>query len=138
MNKKIVVLIVLLECIFAVFLVSFFGKAIEDARATILCKDIYFTNESGEKIEDGVMLEYTLTESNICYQLHWTLVADDTTKKEVEFISTDPSVIVNKQGLVTFIEETDVRITIRATDGSGKTDTITLVPKRGGGDIEIK
>ena len=53
MNKKIVFLVVLLECILAVFVVSVFGHAIEDSRAQILCKDLYFTTESGEKIEDN-------------------------------------------------------------------------------------
>lgn len=138
MNKKVVFLVVLLECILAVFIVSFFGHAIEDANKQILCKDIYFTYENGEKIEDGVMIEYELKGSNICYQLYWTLETENTTLREVEFESDNENVTVDSDGLITFFEKTDVVITIRAKDGSGKTDSITLVPIRGGGVVEIK
>ena len=59
MNKKVVFLVVLLECILAVFIVSVFGHAIEDDRKQILCRDIYFVNELGEKYEDVVKV-YTI------------------------------------------------------------------------------
>ncbi|MBO5736456.1 MAG: hypothetical protein J6S04_01485 [Clostridia bacterium] len=137
MNKKVVFLVVLLECILAVFLVSVFGHAIEDSRRQILCQDIYFVTESGEKIEDGEMIEYKLTDANISYQLYWVMETEKTSNKEVVFESSDPMVKVNNLGLVTFLEETDVIITIRAIDGSGRTDSITLVPKRGGGIVDI-
>ena len=137
MNKKVVFLVVLLECILAVFIVSIFGHAIEDARRQILCRDLYFVSESGEKIEDGAMIEYKLTDSNISYQLYWVMETSEVSNKEVVFESSDPMVKVNNLGLVTFLEETDVVITIRAIDGSGKTDSITLVPKRGGGIVDM-
>ena len=137
MNKKVVFLVVLLECILAVFIVSVFGHAIEDDRKQILCKDIYFVNELGEKYEDGEMIEFTLTDSNISYQLYWVMETDKTSNKEVIFKSDNPLVKVNSLGLVTFIEETDVVITIEAADGSGKMDSITLVPKRGGGIVDM-
>ena len=54
MNKKLVILIVLVECILAVLIVSFFGKVIEETRRDVLCQDIYFVDENGIKIEDGV------------------------------------------------------------------------------------
>ena len=137
MNKKVVFLVVLLECILAIFIISVFGHAIEDARRQILCQDLYFVTESGEKIEDGEMIEYKLTDSNISYQLYWVMETGETSNKEVTFESSDPMVKVNNLGLVTFLEETDVIITIRAIDGSGRTDSITLVPIRGGGIVEI-
>ena len=137
MNKKIVFLVVLLECVLAIFIISVFGHAIEDARRQILCQDLYFVTETGEKIEDGEMIEYKLTDSNISYQLYWVMETGETSNKEVTFESSDPMVKVNNLGLVTFLEETDVIITIRAIDGSGRTDSITLVPIRGGGIVEI-
>ena len=137
MNKKVVFLVVLLECILAIFIISVFGHAIEDARRQILCQDLYFVTETGEKVEDGEMIEYKLTDSNISYQLYWVMETGETSNKEVEFESSDPMVKVNSLGLVTFLEETDVVITIRAIDGSGRTDSITLVPIRGGGIVEI-
>lgn len=139
MNKKVVFLVVLLECILAVFIVSFFGNAIEDSRKQILCKDLYFVTESGEKIEDGEMIEVKLTDSNMSYQLYWVMETDKTSNKEVTFSSSKPNrVKVNELGMITFLEETDVVITIKAIDGSEKMDSITLVPKRGGGVVEIK
>ena len=153
MNKKVVFLIVILECILAVFIVSIFVIAIEDSRSKILCKDLYFvytedvytedqetgeqikTGNKGEKIEDGVMITVNPTDANMSYQLVWVMETDKTSNKEVFFSSSKPNrVTVNPDtGLVTFLEKTDVVITIEAKDGSGKMDSITLVPKRGGG-----
>ena len=139
MSKKVVVLAVFLECILAVFLISFFGKIIEDIRANVLCEEIYFTYETGEKIEDGVQVKVTLSDSNASYQLYWTLDPDKTSNKEVSFTSSKPEyVLISETGLVTFIEDVDVVIIIKAEDGSGKTDSITLIPERkvvGDGDI---
>ncbi len=131
MNKKVVFLVVLLECILAIFIVSVFGHAIEDSRRQILCQDIYFVDANGEKIEDGEMIEYSLVGSDINYQLYWVMETDKTSNKEVVFESSNSLVKVNSEGLVMFIEEVPVVITIRAVDGSGKSDSITLVPKSG-------
>ena len=109
----------------------------EDAKRQILCQDLYFVTETGEKVEDGEMIEYKLTDSNISYQLYWVMETGETSNKEVEFESSDPMVKVNSLGLVIFLEETDVIITIRAIDGSGKTDNITLVPKRMGDKVDL-
>ena len=131
MNKKVVFLVVLLECILAIFIVSIFGHAIEDSRRQILCQDIYFVDANGEKIEDGEMIEYELVGSDINYQLYWVMETDKTSNKEVVFESSTALVKVNSEGLVMFIEEVPVVITVRAVDGSGKSDSITLVPKSG-------
>ena len=139
MSKKVVVLAVFLECILAVFLISFFGKIIEDIRANVLCEEIYFTYETGEKIEDNVQIRVTLTDTNPSYQLYWAVDPDNVSNKEVSFTSSKPEyVMIDKTGRVTFIEDVDVVITVKAMDGSGKTDSITLIPERkivGGGDI---
>ena len=139
MNKKIVFLSVVIECILAIFVVSFFGKAVEDARAEKLCREIYFVDENGEKIPDGQNIEVEFIGSYISYQLNWKIIAEDATEKEVEFISNNEFVIVNSLGLVTFLDkEASAEITILAKDGSGKKDVITLMPKlKGGGDIEF-
>ena len=131
MNKKVVFLVVLLECILAIFIVSIFGHAIEDSRRQILCQDIYFVDANGEKIEDGEMIEYELLGSDINYQLYWVMETDKTSNKEVIFESSNTLVKVNSEGLVMFIEEVPVVITVRAVDGSGKSDSVTLVPKSG-------
>ena len=136
MNKKIVFLVVVLECILAIFIVSVFGHAIESSRDQVLCKDIYFVTADGEKIEDD-MIEYTLEGSVISYQLYWVMETSETSNKEVMFESSDPeNVKVSPLGKVTFLKQVDVVITIKAVDGSERMDSITLVPKRGGGIIE--
>ncbi len=138
MNKKIVVIVVIVECVLAILLVSFLGKAIESAMKDVYCKEVCFTNENGEKLNgDPIMIE--LTDSNMSYQLYWRVEAKNTTKKEVEFISSKPdTVIVDATGIVTFFDVTDVTVTIRSTDGSNKSDTVTLIPKRNaGGDVDI-
>ena len=139
MNKKVIFLVVILECILAIFVVSILGIAIEDARAEKLCTDIYFVDENGEKIPDGVIIEYELEKGSINYQLHWVLVAEDTTQKEIEFVSNNPFVTVDSTGRVTFLkDDASAEITIMAKDGSMKTDTIILVPKlKGGGNIDF-
>ena len=138
MNKKVVFLVVLLECILAIFIVSIFGHAIEDTRRQILCQDIYFVTESGEKIEDGEMIEYTITDANMTYQLYWVMETSETSNKEVVFESDNDLVVVSADGLVTFLDDgQDAVIIIKAIDGSGKMDSITLVPIRGGGNVDI-
>ena len=136
MNKKVVFLVVLLECILAIFIVSIFGHAIEDSRRQILCQDIYFVDANGEKIEDGEMIEYSLVGSDINYQLYWVMETDKTSNKEVVFESSNALVKVNSVGLVTFLDDVAAVITVRTIDGSGKTDSITLIPKRGGGIVD--
>jgi hypothetical protein len=130
MNKKVAFLFVLLECILAVFIVSFFGHAIEDARRQILCQDIYFTYENGERIEDGTMIEYTLSDTTIEYQLYYKMETDKTSNRDVVFESSKPDkVAVDNLGKVIFFEETSVIITVRAMDGSLKMASIALIPK---------
>jgi hypothetical protein len=145
MNKKVVFLVVILECILAVFIVSFFGKAIEDARAKNLCQEIYFVDANGEKIPDGENIEVVFEGSSISYKLYWEIIAPDATEKEVEFISNNDLVKLSLYGkeknciLVTFVDkEASAEITILAKDGSGKKDVITLMPEmKDGGDIDF-
>ena len=135
MNKKVVILIVFLECILAVLMVSFFGKVIEETRRNILCKDIYFVDESGIKIEDDVPLIIEVDPLKPTrYKLQWVIVAKNTTNKvvQVDFSDDGDTYIGYDKGRGELIISPDlkkpVEITIRVMDGSEKTDTITLIP----------
>ena len=131
MNRKVVIIVVLVECIMAVFLISFFGQAIFNNNRNVKTQEIYFTYENGEKIEDDVTLEVELSDKEISYQLHWKAEPDNVTDKSVTFISSKPDLVfVSDEGLVTFLVETDVSITIKTLDESNKSDTIVLVPQR--------
>ena len=50
MNKKLIVLIVALECVLAVFLISFFGPMIASLHESIPVSAIYLLDENGERL----------------------------------------------------------------------------------------
>lgn len=139
MSKKIVILVVLVECVFAVLLISFFGQAIYNSNTNVLCQEIYFSYENGDKIEDDAVIEVTLSDSSRSYKLNWVINPSNVTNKSVAFSSSKPNeVIVSEDGIVTFFTDTSVSITIKTMDGSAMTDTIVLVPKRNtSGDVEL-
>lgn len=139
MSKKIVFIVVFVECILAVLLISFFGQAIFMAIQKSKVTDVYFVYQTGEKIEDDKPLEVEISDSNLSYQLYWEILPDSATDKTVSFTSNKDDVIVDDTGLVTFFEPTDVVITVHAQDGSNKTDSILLVMKNtgDGGEVEM-
>ena len=127
MNKKIVVLIVIVECILAVLLIGVIGLAIESTYKEVGCREIYFTTPEGEKLDSDAILEVARPDKG--YQLHYAMDPANTSDKSVTFTSGKPEfVTVNESGYVTFIEDIDVVITISSKNG--KTATVTLVPKR--------
>ncbi len=140
MNKKVVVLIVLLECIFAIFLVSFFGRIIEESRRDVLVQQIYFTDANGTKIEDdkAIVIEVDQTTKRD-YQLYWVILPEDATNREVEIISSNENVAKYAGGgRITFFEWETVEITIRTKDDSPCEDTITIIPQKSSeSDAEI-
>lgn len=130
MSKKIVFIVVLIECILAVLLISVFGQAIYDTSPKPV-SEVYFTYANGEKIEDGVRLDVQLAGGNISYQLHWAVDPENAENKKVSFTSSKKGVVVSESGLVTFFDAVDVTIIISAVDGSNKTDSIVLIPYEG-------
>ncbi len=127
MNKKIVFIVVLTECILAVLLISFFGQAIVNANNNILCREIYFTYEDGEKIEDGKRLSIEIDDENSSYKLYYKMLPAKTTNREVRFVSSDERVIVDETGVVTFfVRVSSVTITVYTQDGSNLSDSIVL------------
>ena len=65
MNKKVVYIVILIECILAVFLISFFGQAIFNAIRNVPVEEVYFTYEDGTKIEDDVPLKFELKGTSV-------------------------------------------------------------------------
>ncbi len=127
MNKKIVFIVVLTECILAVLLISFFGQAIVNANDKILCREIYFTYEDGEKIEDGKRLSIEIDDENSSYKLYYKMLPAKTTNREVRFVSSDDRVFVDETGVVTFfVRISSVTITVYTQDGSNLSDSIVL------------
>ncbi len=139
MNKKIVFIIVLIECFLAVLLIGIFGQAIFSAINKKPVTEIYFTYKDGAKIQDGINLEEELSDSNRDVQLYWVVLPDDASEQKVVFTCSKPDVaIVSESGLVTFFEDEAVTITVQTLDGSNHTDVIVVVPtRRVGGNVDI-
>ena len=135
MNKKIVILIVIVECILSVLLIGVIGLAIESSHNEVECQEIYFTTPEGVRLENGESIEVARPDKG--YQLHYAILPDNTSDQAVTFTSGKPDyVTVNESGYVTFIEDVDAVITISSKNG--KTATVTLVPKRkGSGTIVV-
>ena len=137
MNKKIVVIVVIVECILAVLMVSLLGAAIENAHKATKCTDVYFTNADYEKLRDGYDIYVDTSHGNIDYQLYWIVSPDNTTDKTVVFESSEPdSVLVSDTGRVTFIDDVAVVITVTATDGSNRSDSVKLIPLSQKGKVD--
>lgn len=126
MSKKIVLIVVLIECILAVLLISVFGQAIYNSGPKLVT-EIYFTYENGEKIEDGKQLVVTLTDSKRDYQLYWEIDPENASDGSVKFTSSEDGVVVDSNGKVTFIKDVlSVVIMVESLDGGNKRDAITL------------
>lgn len=127
MSKKIVLIVVLIECILAVLLISLFGQAIYSSTPKLV-DEVYFTYENGEKIADDTHLEVFLTDTKRDYQLFWKVDPENAQNPNVVFSSSNPgSVVVDASGRVTFRRTVlSVTITVSTLDGGNKNDVIIL------------
>ena len=91
MNKKIVVLIVIVECILAVLLIGVIGLAIESTYKEVGCREIYFTTPEGEKLDSDAILEVARPDKG--YQLHYAMDPANTSDKSVTFTSGKPEFV---------------------------------------------
>lgn len=127
MNKKIIVIVVLLECVLAILLVSFLGKAIETYFNEVSAREVCFLDEKGVPLEDDAIIE--VERMDLGYQLAWRINPEKTSDKTIIFSSSKPDqVTVDDSGYVSFDLDTDVSIT--ASTANGMTATVRLVPKR--------
>ena len=148
MNKKIVFMVVLIECFLAVLLIGVFGQAIFDAMSRKAVTEIYFADKAGAKYEDGINMEVTLSDSVRDVTVYWVVLPDDASEQKVKITCDKPEVakinagedgiVEGKSVRITFIQDESVTITVTALDGSNQTDTIVIVPMRKiGGNVDI-
>ena len=134
MNKKLIILIVALECVFSIFLISLFGPMVESLHAKKLVEDIYFLGDSGERLEDDVLLYVDL---DVSRSFHYDFVVgpDDATDKTAKIIHnrTDDEIEIELDSdgtgfTVHFLTKniSGVEITLRANDQSQRQVTINL------------
>ena len=126
MNKKIIVIVVLLECVLAILLVSFLGKAIETYFNEVSAREVCFLDEKGVPLEDDAIIE--VERWDLGYQLECRINPEKTSDKTIIFSSSKPEdVSVDESGYVSFYKSTDVSIT--ASTSNGMTATVRLVCK---------
>ncbi len=147
MNKKVMILIVILECVLSILLIAVIGKAIETFFQETEAQEIYFTTADGAVLEpstlykekegttetiesDQIIIEVARPDRG--YQLHWLIIADNTSDRTVRFnaISQNPDVevTVDENGFVHF--EDDVVATVTISTKNGRTATVLLVPRQ--------
>ena len=128
MNKKTLILVVLVECILAIVLISIFGKAIESLYQKTLCTEIYFVDDNGNRIEEDALIVVDINDSNLDYQLKWVVVPDDASNKDVAFTASPSKyAVIDEYGKITFLQENvSITVVISTTDGSGKQATLRI------------
>ena len=141
------ILIVILECVLSILLIAVIGKAIETFFQETEAQEIYFTTADGVVLEpstlykekegttetiesDQIIIEVARPDRG--YQLHWLIIADNTSDRTVRFnaISQNPDVevTVDENGFVHF--EDDVVATVTISTKNGRTATVLLVPRQ--------
>lgn len=143
MNKKLIILIVALECVFSVFLISLFGPMIETLHSKVIVKDLYFVDEAGERIDSGATFEVNLDEK-LSFHYDFEVVTEEATDRTVDILHnrTDTEIEIEEDldgfGFhVHFLSKSvkSVTVTVRAKDSSQKSATITLIKRDADVDI---
>ena len=149
MNKKVMILIVVIECILSILLIAVLGKAIETYFNETEAQEIHFTTAEGVVLEPGTLYKEKegTTESiesdqivievsrpDRGYQLHWLIIAENTSDRSVTFTAKsqdkDIEVSVDENGFVHF--EDDVVATVTISTKNGRTATVLLLPRQSG------
>ena len=157
MNKKVMILIVVIECVLSILLIAVIGKAIESYYKEVEAQEIYFTTAEGEILLPGMLYKEkegtteTIDSDRIIievarpdrgYQLHWLIIAEETSDRSVIFNARaqdkNVEVTVDENGFVHF--EDDVVVTITISTKNGRTATVLLTPRQGsqGGVVTLE
>ena len=90
-----------------------------------ILNDYVVDENTGEKV-----IYHFLDENGNTLQLLWRVYPDNTTDNKVAFLYDTQKTYVsvdNETGVITFTESGVITITIRATDGSGASDTVKIL-----------
>ncbi len=151
MNKKLVILIVALECVFSVFLISIFGPVIASLHEDVPVSELYLLDESGSRLvaaegEDMPSVSISLP-GDLDYHFGLEVLDEDATDKSVTVTTDNPSGEItvrmdrNGRGFTVTFENPllkSVTVTVTTNDGSSKVAHV-YIEKAGGshnaGDI---
>lgn len=134
MNKKLIVLIVALECVFSIFLISIFGPMIEALHAKVIVKDLYFVDDAGVRMEENASVLVDLEEKR-SFHFDYEVVTEEATDRTVDILHnrTDDEIEIIEDvdgfGFTVIFHSKkipSVRIVVRARDSSQKQAAITL------------
>ena len=131
MNKKIIVLLLVVFCLASTIVISIFGKVPEDS-GRVAVNAIMFVDNS---TEDGLCVEnadgyktISIKRGTETYQLEWLINPSQATEQDVTFqvVNGQDYATVNETGLVTFTMELPVTIKIYSNMTDFKTDVVIL------------
>ena len=77
--------------------------------------------------EDDEIVEITLTDDKLTYQLNWVVLPEDAANKGVTFTLSRDIAIVSGTGVITFFDEGSVTIIMSTNDGRRITDSLMIV-----------
>lgn len=126
MNKKTIAILVGALAVVAIVIISIFGSMAENSdkikNVIAVVIDLEEQNPTTYKDDDGTtdIKIVTLSNSETPYQIIWHVLPSDATNKTVRFTSSSPSATVSTSGLVTFVENKNVVITLTSQDGTLK------------------
>lgn len=134
MKKSVIVMIGVIY-VLAIAIVSFFGLQIETFNQTIYVEKIECINEELKVSGDGTKYIVIYYQEDIneptAFQLEWRIYPDDASRKNVRFVYDETSSIasVNEFGTVIFYKKGTITVSIVATDGSSKSETIKIIAR---------
>ena len=131
MNKKIIVLILIIFCLASTIIISVFGKVPDDS-GRVPVNAIMFVDNS---TEDGLCVEnadghktINIERGTETYQLEWLINPSQASEQEVTFqiVSGQDYATVSETGLVTFTMEYPVTIKIYSNMTDFKSDVVII------------
>ena len=131
MNKKIIVLILIIFCLASTIVISIFGKVPEDS-GRVAVNAIMFVDNS---TEDGLCVEnadgyktINIQRGTETYQLEWLINPSQATEQDVTFqiVNGQDYASVSETGLVSFEMELPVTIKIYSNMTDFKSDVVII------------
>ena len=134
MKKSVIVLIGVIY-IMAIAVVSFMGLKPDISYETVYVEKVECTNEDVKYDSEGkkyVVIPFSEDpEIPITYQIDWHVYPDNASTKFVKFVYNKDKtyVTVNEFGTVIFNRKGAITVYITSTDGTSKSDSITIIAK---------
>lgn len=131
--KKSVVIIICICFLFSIFVVGFFGAAVEVDIEVKYVQYILVENDDAEKnYSAGInyIIEYDYAGEAIEYQIAWRVYPADADDTDVSFYANNQSVSVSANGIVVISEPVIFTVTITAAQVGTNVSTVLLfMPK---------